>query len=492
MARLKLGMVAAILAASAGLAFGQGKDSVTICQTLEPPILDPTAGAAQAIKEVTYDNVFESLIGMDRAGKLVPRLAESWSATPDGKSYTFKLRRGAKFHDGADFSAADVKFSFERAVAPDSKNAQKWIFTPIEAIETPDAGTVIFKLRAVSADFLFGLSRGDANILSAASAAKAATEPVGTGPYKFVRWSRGDRLVLTRNETWWGGKAPIKDATFRFIADPQAQVAAVQAGDCDAVTNMAAPESVATLKDDKRLAVMVGNTEGETILAINNGKAPFTDVRVRRALAHAIDRKAVIEGAMSGFGTPIGSHFSPNHPAYVDLTGETPYDPAKAKALLAEAGFANGFSATLRLPPPAYARRSGEIITAMLAEVGIKVAIEPMEWPQWLDRVFRNKDYDLTIVSHTEPNDIDIYTRPDYYFAYRSEALNDLIAKAKITLDDAARAALYRDAQRLVARDQVNVFLFMLPKITVSRAGLGGMWPHWPQPANPLGELAWQ
>lgn len=470
----------------------QNRDQVTICMALEPPILDPTAGAAQAIKEVTYANIFEGLIGIDRDGKLVPRLAESWTVTPDALTYAFVLRKGATFHDGKGLTSADVKFTFERAVAPDSKNAQKWIFEPIAGIETPDAQTVIVKLKHAAANFLFGLGLGDAVIVSQATAATNATNPVGTGPYKYERWNRGDRLILTRNEAWWGGKAAIQTATFRFISDPQAQLAGIRSGDCDALSNLAAQEAVEQLKKDSRLTVVIGRTEGKTILAINNAKPPFNDVRVRRALSYAIDRKLVIEGAVSGYAVPIGSHFSPNHPAYIDLTGTYPYDPAKARALLAEAGFPQGFSTTLRLPPPAYARRSGEIVAAMLAEVGVKVSIEPLEFPQWLERVFRNKDYDLSIISHTEPLDINIYTRPDYYFQYRSEAFNALVTKAETATDEATRNAAYAEAQKKLAEDAVNVFLFILPKITVTRAGLTGMWPNWPLPANPLAELKWQ
>lgn len=473
-------------------ALAQSKDTVTLCMTLEPPILDPTQGAAQAIKEVTYGNLFDGLVRLDRTGKIVPALAESWTVAADGLTYTFKLRPGVKFHDGADLTSADVKFSFERAVAPDSKNATKKVFAPISAIETPDPLTVVLKLKEVSANLLFGLSFGDASILSTASAKDAATKPVGTGAYKYVDWSRGNRLQYTRNDAWWGGKAAIKDVTYRFISDPQAQLAAIQAGDCDALTNFGASESIDVLKKDAKLKVSFGNTEGETILAMNNLKPPFNDVRVRKAIAHAIDRKTVIDGAMNGTATPIGSHFSPNHPAYVDLTGAVPYDPAKAKALLAEAGLANGFTATLKLPPPAYARRSGEIIAAMLGEVGIKVSIEPIEFPQWLERVYKNKDYDLSIIAHTEPLDIEIYSRPDYYFQYNSDALKALIKQAETTIDEAARNKLYQDAQKKLVEDQVNAFLFMLPKVTVTRANLVGIWENWPIPVSPAAELSWK
>lgn len=491
LAWVKYGFLALGLVVPALPALAQGKDSLTLCQTLEPPILDPTAGAAAAIREVVTGNVFEGLVAYDRDGKVVPALARAWTSEDDGLTWRFTLR-AASFHDGTALTSADVKAAFERAVAPDSKNAQKWIFTPIASIETPSPDQVVIRLKAFTADFLEGLAMGDAAILSPASLAKAATEPVGTGPYRFVRWQRGDRLVLERNDAWWGSKPALKTVTFRFMSDPQAQVSALLAGDCDAHTNLGAHEAVAQLRADPRLAVTIGRTEGETIVAINNAKPPFSDPRVRQAMALAVDRKLVNEGAVSGFGTPIGSHFSPNHPAYVDLTGQRPVNIARAKQLLAEAGHPNGFSATLRLPPPAYARRSGEIVAAMLGQIGIRTTIEPLEWPQWLERVFRNKDFDMSIIAHVEPLDVNIYTRDDYYFGYQSAAVKAAYARTKTARSEAERKEAFAAIQRQIAEDQVNLFLFMLPKITVAKKGLTGLWPNWPVPANPLAELRWE
>ena len=469
----------------------QARDSVIIGMTLEPTTLDPTSGAAQAIREVTYLNIFEGLVSIDRKGKLRPCLAESWTAAPDGLTYTFKLRSGVKFHDGLALDAAHVKFSFERAVAADSTNAQRWIFTPIAGIETPDPATVIIRLKAPASNFLYGLSWGDAIIVAPQTAADNKVKPVGTGPYKFARWNRGDRLEFERNDGWWGGKPAIAKVAFRFISDPQAQIAAIRAGDIDALTNMGAPEALAQLRADPKFKVTIGNTEGETILAMNNAKAPFNDLRVRQAISHALDRKTIAAGVYGFDVSLIGSHFSPLHPAYVDLTGTYPYDIARAKKLLADAGFPNGFTCTLRLPPPAYARRSGEIIAALLAQIGITATIEPLEFPQWLERVFRGKDFDLSIISHTEPLDIQVYARPDYYFQYKNPDFNALMARADAATSDADRNAAYGDAQRMLARDAVNGFLFILPKITVSAAKLDGLWEDWPLPVNPLAELKW-
>ncbi len=484
--------LAALAAQLPVAALAQAKDSVTISMTLEPPTLDPTSGAAQAIREVTLQNIFEGLVKMDRTGKIQPCLAQSWEVAPDNVTHSFKLRTGVTFHDGTPFTSEHVKFSFERAVAADSTNAQKQLFTPIAEIETPDPATVVIKLKQPTANFIYGLSWGDAVIVAPQSAANNKTSPVGTGPFRFVRWNRGDRLELARNDAYWGEKPALAKATFRFLSDPQAQVAALQAGDVDANTNLSAPEAVAQLKSDPKLRVTIGKTEGETVLGTNNAKAPFDKLKVRQAIAHALDRKTIALGVYGFDVTLIGSHFSPLHPAYVDLTGTYPYDPAKAKALMAEAGFPNGFSCTLKLPPPSYARRAGEIVAALLGQVGITVSIEPLEFPQWLERVFRNKDYDLSIIAHTEPLDIDIYARDDYYFQYRNPEFKALIAKISGTLDESARNELYKQAQQMLARDAVNGFLFILPKITVAKANLDGMWTDWPLPVTPLAELRWR
>ena len=470
----------------------QVPEQVTLCMPLEPPLLDPTRGPAQAIRELTYGNIFETLVAIDRDGRLQPGLAESWKVSADGLVYDFKLRSGVSFHDGTPFTSFNVAYSVERAKRPESRNAQKWIFDPILRVDTPDPLSARIVLSRPTANFLYGLAWGDAVMVAKGSAAENATVPVGTGPYKFSRWVRGERVELVVNDRWWGAKPTFAKAIFRFISDPAVQVAAIKAGDCDALSNLAAPEAIPALKRDPRLAVTTGYTEGKTILAMNNGKAPFDDVRVRRAIAMAIDRQQVIEGAMSGLGIPIGSHFSPSHPAYVDLTATNAYDPMKAKAMLAQAGFPNGFSATLKLPPPAYARRSGEIIAAMLQQIGVKITIEPLEFPQWLERVFRGKDYDLTLIAHTEPLDINIYARPDYYFQYRSPAFNAALNDAETATSDEARNAAYGRAQKRLADDAVNVFLFLLPKVTVTKGSLTGMWTNWPLPANPLAELSWK
>lgn len=470
------------------------KDRIVLGMVLEPPHLDPTQSPAAAIKEILYANVLEGLTRIDEKGAVQPQLAASWTVSPDGRAYTFKLKPGVKFHDGTDFTAAAVKATLERGAAPESVNPlKKSLFAEIKSVETPDPLTVTLRLEKPDYLLLWSLGLGEAVVISPKSVAETKTNPVGTGPFKFVRWNKGDRLELARFKDYREPDTTgLETVVFRFIADPAAIVASLLSGDVDAFPNGVPPENLPQFQADPRFTVDIGLTEGKTLLSINNGKKPFDDVRVRRAIAYALDRKAIIDGAEFGFGVPIGSHFSTLNPAYVDLTGLYPHDPAKAKALLAEAGYPEGFSATLKLPPPAYARRSGEIIAQELADVGIKVAIEPVQFPQWLTNVFTNKDYDLTIISHTEPLDIEIYSRPEYYFNYHNLRFNEIIAAIPTIPDEAGRTKLYQEAQRILAEDCVNGFLFQLPKLGAWNKDISGLWMNSPVQANDLTKVSWK
>jgi len=490
MKRLSLAL-AGCLMVLAGAAAAQRTD-ITIGMQLEPPNLDPTAGAAAAIDEVVYANVFEGLTRFGPDGAVLPALAESWEIAPDGLSWVFNLREGVSFHDGLPFTAEDVVFSFDRAMAEDSTNAQKQLFDGINEVTAIDDTTVEIGLDAPKGSLLFNLAWGDAVIVSPASAETNKSNPVGTGPFRFSNWVQGDRIELVRNEDYWGAKPALEKVTFKFISDPTAAFAAMMAGDLDAFPNYPAPENLAQFEADPRFSVIVGSTEGETILAMNNARPPFDDIRVRRAIAHAIDRQAIIDGAMFGYGTPIGSHFAPHSPAYEDLTAESAYDPELAKALLAEAGYPEGFSTTLTLPPPSYARRGGEIVASQLRAVGIEAEIVNVEWAQWLEQVFTNKDFGLTIVSHTEPMDIGIYARKDYYFGSDDPVMRALMLGLDATADEAERSEILRAAQERVADRQVNAFLFQFAKVGVADARLEGLWENSPTQANDMTGVHWQ
>ncbi len=480
----------ALLLASSLTPAMAAQTDITVGMVLEPPNLDPTAGAAAAIDEVVYSNLFEGLMRFDSTGAVIAGLARSWDISDDGLVYTFHLPSGVTFHDGTTFDSEDVKFSLDRARAEDSTNAKKNIFEGIDTVEAIDPTTVRITLSAPDGLFLWQMAKGDAVIVAPESAADNATNPIGTGPFKFVDWVQGDRVELAKYDGYWGDAVALDSVTFKFISDPTAAFAAMMAQDVDAFPNFPAPETLAQLDADPRFAVVVGATEGETILSTNNQSPPLDDVRVREAIAHAIDRQAIIDGAMFGYGTPIGTHFNPSNPDYIDLKAQSNYDPEKSIALLAEAGVTD-LVLQFKLPPPTYARRGGEIIAAQLRAVGIETEITNLEWAQWLDEVYKQKDYDLSIVSHTEPFDIGIYVRDNYYFNYSSDAMEAIMTELNNTTDPAARTALVHKAQQQIADDYVNGFLFQLAKTGVANSKINGLWENSPTQANDMTGVSW-
>ena len=487
MLKLFVGLALGLLALNPALA---QRTDLIVGLVLEPPHLDPTEGAAAATDEVVYANIFEGLTQFGPDGDIVPALAESWDISEDGLTYRFTLHEGVSFHDGAALTADDVVYSIERAMADDSVNAQKVLFADIESVSAEDPLTVVITLSQPNGNMLFNLAWGDAVIVSPDSAETNVTNPVGTGPFTFVEWRQGDRVTLARNESYWGEPAKLETAIFRFIDDPSAAFAAVMAGDVDTFPNFPSPETLEILDADPRFEAVIGSTEGETILAMNNARAPLDNVLVRQAIAHAIDRQAIIDGAMFGYGTPIGTHFAPHHPAYVDLTELSQYDPERSRQLLQEAG-ATDLRLSLALPPPVYARRGGEIIAAQLREVGIETEITNMEWAQWLEQVFGGKDFDLTVISHTEPLDIEIYGREDYYFSYAAPSFVAIMDELSTIVDPDARTALWGDAQRDISENYVNAYLFQLAKSAIQPVDLEGMWVNAPTQATDLTDAYW-
>jgi peptide/nickel transport system substrate-binding protein len=472
--------------------WAQSKDVLVIGMSLEPPVLDPTKNAAAAIRSIACPSIFESLGRIDRNGAIGPGLAESWSISEDGKEYVFTLRQGVKFHDGEVFDASVVKFSLDRLFAPDSAVPAKSLYTDIDKVEAVDAKTVKITLKSPNSYLLYNVSLGDAGIMHPKSVATNDKKPVGTGPFQFKERKEGDSITLERWPDYRDLSAiKLKTLVFKVVKDPSAQVSALLAGDVDTFPGFQAPELVDRLKKDPRFAVVVGTTEGEVIMATNNGKKPFDNLKVRQAMAHALNREELI-AAESGFGAPIGSHFPPHNKAYIDLTKTYPFDIAKGKALLAEAGYPNGFDASFKLPPVGYAQRAGEVLASQLGKIGIKVAITQLQWPQWLSEVFKERNYDLTIVAHTEANDLDRYARDGYYWNYNSPEFRAKWRDVVATTDFAKRDELLKDCQRIVARDAVNGFLYQLAKIGVWKKELVGMWENDPSPSADFAGVYWK
>ena len=481
-----------VLGLVAGGADAQGPQNLVVQASTEPPGLDLTATPASATAGVVLYNIQECLVKVDRHGKIVPWLAERWNTT-DNRNYTFFLKKGVRFHNGRELKAADVKYVFERAMNPETKHPYPRYYEAIGDIIVKDDYAITFSLKTLNANFLLNLARQGSVIYPREAVDALKSAPIGTGPFRFEEWVRGDRIVLVKNKDYHVKSLPGLDrVTFRFITDPNAVQAALKAGDIDASLFGLGAEHVQELSKDPRFALVVGDTTNDVILAMNNSRKPFSDVRVRRAITHAINKADVLKGAMFGMGKILGTNVDPLNPYYVDMASAMPYDPAKAKKLLAEAGYPSGFEAVLRVSPQyQYAVRSGEVIVDQLRKVGVNVKIEQIEWGQWLSRVWKEAEYDLTIIGHAESWDIANYANPKYYFRYDNPKFQELFTRSEVTLDDKARRDLYLQMQKMLVDEAPAVWLYMHPRLAVTKKGVQGLWKDLPVPAADLSEVSW-
>jgi peptide/nickel transport system substrate-binding protein len=481
------------VAGLAGVAHAQGNPArVVFSLSLEPAGLDPTIAPAASIGEVVHYNVFEGLVKIEESGATTPLLASSWHIEPDGLSYRFALRKDVRFHDGAAFDAAAVRFSFERAMAPGSTNkSKKALFDNIAGIETPDSHTLVLRLHHADANFLFRLGEGPAVVLHPASAARAATAPVGTGPYVFQGRKPGHSITLRKFDGYRRAReVHIPEVLFRFINQPQAQTEAMQAREVDVFFNIAT-QAVAHFQADSAYQVLIGASSGKGMLALNNRRKPLDDVRVRRAIAHAIDRERFIQEVLDGRGKAIGSHFSPTDPGYVHLAGLYPYDPQRAQALMQESGVALPLKLGLTLPPTPYARAGAPLIVAALARIGIEVTPQEGDWAHWMAGPFKG-DFDMTLINHVEPLDYQIYADPGYYFGYDNPAFRALVERHAASSSARERQLLFAQIQRTLAGDAVNAWIFAPQISTVARKGLKGLWMNYPVFVHDLAALRWE
>ncbi|MEJ5155976.1 ABC transporter substrate-binding protein [Gluconobacter wancherniae] len=467
------------------------RDTLSIGVSIEPPGLDPSRSPSESIGTITYNNIYEGLTRLDRSGNVAPLLARAWTLSDDGRLYHFTLQKNVHFHDGTPLTCDAVRFSLLRAKAADSTNPDRSVFTNITDVSCPDDGHADVRLRDAHGSFLYELAWNDASIFSPGSSGNNIHHPVGTGPCVFKEWQRGDHVLLARNPDYWGKPPVLKSVTFRFMPDPLAASNALLAGELDAYPSFPEREILGRFADAPELRVIKGSFPFKAILALNNGRRPFNDVRVRQAIAYAIDRKALLQAVSDGDGTVLQSHMAPNDPDYAPLPDRYPYNPERARELLKSAGVQPGTQVRLSFPPIGYARDTSELIAAYLEQVGIIVTLQPLEWPAWLSRVFGQGAFDMTVIAHTEPHDIGIYDRDTIYFHYHNPAFHDLFQRYEASSAPATRHALSVSMQSQLAQDEPNVFLYSVPRDTVMNRHIRGLWTDQQIAACPLADVYW-
>lgn len=479
-------VAAATLLAAAACSAGStsdpsgSKSSATLAFTAEPANLDFTTTDGAAIPQVLMDNVYEGLVRLDQQGQIVPALARSWTVSPDRRTYTFKLQPDATFSNGEDFTAQDVKFSIDRVQSSAWTVSLKTYMDPVDHVEVVDPHTARVVLSRPSNSWLFYMTTRIGAMFDPTGVSDLANRPVGTGPYELGQWNRGESIVLRRRDDYWGEEPALKTVTFRYFQDATSASNALLSGGADLIANYQALDALAQFRGDDRYTISEGTTNGEVTLAMNNASGPLQDVRLRRAVMYAVDRKALLEATSNGMGQLIGSMVPPTDPWYEDLSDTYSHDPQRARQLVQQAG--GPVRLRLRVPNLPYAMSAAQVVKSDLSEVGIDAVIQPLEFPAaWLQQVFTNHSYDMSIVSHVEPRDIATFADPAYYWGYDNPKVQHLVAQAD-SGTPAQQVSRMKQVARTLTQDAAADWLYLFPNVHVFDSRLQGV------PQNQVGE----
>ena len=455
---------------------------LSIGATAVPDSMDPTTNANAAIPQALLYNVYETLVKLDGDGNIRPLLAKEWTISNDGLTYTFNLQPGTTFSNGDKLDADAVVKSIQRIQQDATVTAvNKSEMAVVSSVTAVDDNTVKVVLSAPSNMWLYNMTGSAGIIIDPAHMDDLANTPAGSGPYELKDWVKGTSVQLQKSPKYWGTPARFDIVTFKYYSDPNAMNAAMLSGDLDIISNDM-PQAMSQFTDTSKYQTIVGTTNGEIVLGFNDSKAPFTDVRVRQAINYAIDRKALMDSVWAGQGMLIGSMVPPTDPWYEDLSQTYPFDPDKAKQLLADAG-ATDLTINLQVPTLPYATGAAQFIASQLKDVGITVNVSQLQFPDvWINQVMNQGDYDMTIIAHVEPRDIVKWADPTYYWHYNNTDFQNLITQADQTVDQTQYVDLMKQAAKILATDAAGDFLWLLPSIVIATPDISGI------PANAVTE----
>jgi len=467
------------------------KDSIVVTVTTEIVSLDPHVSAGTPA-EVVRSHMYGGLVSADEKNNINPGLAEKWEVADDQMTWTFHLRKGVKFHDGTDLKAADVKKSFERILDENNGLNRRYLYTFIDSIEVVDDLTVKIKTKQPQANILNLLAYNGGAIISSSAIDKWGKDlgkhPVGTGPFKFKEEAPGEYVALERFDDYWGGANNIKEIKFVTVPEESTRVNMLKTGEADFIVGVP-PQEISSLESDSNIIIDKGLTTRVAHIGFNCGKKPFDNVKVRQALNYAIDRELIIKGVCGGIGQPATSVMSPATWGYSDSQVNT-YDLEKAKKLLAEAGYPNGFKGTLYTPEGRYFRdkETALAVADMWKKIGVDMTVEVMDWSQYLkelkvanDKGNKMEAYMLGWESTTgEANYIidTIFstknTAPTGWntMFYSSKKVDEIGVLASKELDDNKRMEYFKEFQKIAAEDAPWAPLYVFQQVNAYRSNI--------------------
>ena len=465
-------------------AAAQPAGTLVVGLVAEPVNLDP-AQVTDLNSNRVGRRLVETLVTFpDESTQIVPGLAESWTVSKDGLRYTFKLRKGISFHDGTPLNAEAVKFSIERQINaehPFNKLGKypfaNYFFGNVKAVEVVDPSTVEFVLKEPRASFLAILTAGAASIVSPTAVKKLgvdyALQPVGTGPFRYVAWDRGQRVVLERNAQYWKSPVKVERVIYRPIVEDQTRLTELLTGALDLIVGTP-PDFVAQLENNPKVTLLKQVGAHVWYLGINNQKKPFDDKRVRQALNYAVNKEAIVRDVLKGTGSMSAGPVLPGTWGADAGLKPYPYDPERARKLLADAGYPGGFTTSMWVPESGSGMQSpvamATVMQSNLKAVGVNVTLQTFEWGAFIAKL-RSKEQELFALSWMAGNeDPDMVMYPLLHSSqwtpggpnralYKSDTFDELLHQARLTTDQAKRAELYRQAQRVLADDPPWIFV---------------------------------
>ena len=450
---------------------------VGIAQDLDDS-LDPHKTVKAGTREVMF-NVFEGLMKPTPDGDLTPAIAEKYEVSEDRRTYTFHLREGVQFHNGETVTAEDVVYSIQRcAAATETGIVQVEAFSVIEDLKAVDERTVSITISEPSNEFISYMTTA----VLPAGYDKQDTDPVGTGPFKFVSRTAQDSVVLEKFNEYWGTPAQLDKVTLKIMENADSLMMSLQSGAIDLCAHLTSTQ-VAQLEKDFNVAE--GTMNLVQAMYLNNAVAPFDDVRVRQALCYAVDKQEIIDLAFDGYGSPIGSSMYPAFGKYFDdsLTNYYTRDVEKAKALLAEAGYPDGFDMTITVPSNYKPHMdTAEVLVQQLAQIGVNAAIEPIEWESWVSDVYAGRQFQSTVVgvdasTMTARALLERFTS-DYgknFINYNNAEYDALFQQTLTAYDDAEQTAIYKQMLANLTENAANVYIQDLADLVAVRKGVEGV-----------------
>lgn len=455
-----------------------GEITVGIAQDLDDS-LDPHQTVAAGTREVLF-NIFEGLVKPNSDGEMIPAVAEKYTLSEDGTTYTFTLREGVKFHNGQTVTAEDVVYSINRCAAVPEGQEKPLVaaFSAVKSVEALDEKTVAVTIAQRDLEFISYMTA----VIIPADYENQDTAPVGTGPFKFVSRTPQQDFVMERFEDYWGAPAWLDKVTYKICENADALVMNLNGGSIDLCAHLTSAQASQL---NQNFQVLEGTMNLVQAIYLNNQAKPFDNQLVRQALCYAIDRQGIMDMVADGHGTAVGSSIYPAFTKYFlpELVDKYPHDVAKAKELLAQAGYPDGFDMTISVPNNYQPHMdTAEVVAEQLREAGINVTIQPVEWSTWLDTIYNGRQFQATVVGVDAANMtaramLERFTS-DYgknFINYNNPAYDALFQQAINAQDEATQTDLYKQMEAMLADTAANVYIQDLCDLVAMRQDLGGL-----------------